>query len=224
MACRMRPTVQEVAMFLSKLSHLMSKRNYILLGTSVLAVALVTGAAVQWHGSQQQVTLPQETPIHVTLDQTLSSDHNQTGDQFQATVAEPVVVAGKTAIPEGAAVTGRVVDAHESGRLHGRARLYLTLETMQVNGKSYDVQTANSGRVGGAHKKRNIALIAGGGGGGALIGALAGGGKGALIGGPIGAGAGTAAAYFTGKKDIHLPAETHLTFRLAEPVTVAAKS
>ena len=209
-------------MFLSQLSHLMSKRNYILLGTSLLAVALVAGAAVTWHGSDP-VTLPQQTPIHVTLNQTLSSNRNEAGDQFEATVAEPVVVAGKTAIPEGAAVTGRVVDAHESGRLRGRARLYLTLETMQVNGKTYDVRTVNSDRVGGAHKKRNIALIAGGGGGGALIGALAGGGKGALIGGPIGAGAGTAVAYFTGKKDIYLPVETRLTFHLAEPVTVQAK-
>jgi hypothetical protein len=93
-----------------------------------------------------------------------------------------------------------------------------------VNGKEYEVHTASNDRVGGRHKKRNIALIAGGGGGGALIGAIAAGGKGALIGGPIGAGAGTAVAYFTGKKDIHLPAESQLTFRLSEPVTINAKS
>ena len=57
-----------------------------------------------------------------------------------------------------------------------------------------------------------------------MIGALAGGGKGALIGAPVGAGAGTAAAYFTGKKDVHLGAETPLTFELAEPVTIDVKS
>jgi hypothetical protein len=116
------------------------------------------------------------------------------------------------------------VEAKHSGHLVGRARLYLTLDALEVNGKDYEVRTITSDQVGGAHKNRNIALIGGGAGGGALIGAIAAGGKGALIGGPIGAGAGTAVAYFTGKKDIKLPAETQLTFRLAEPVTVDAKS
>jgi len=41
-----------------------------------------------------------------------------------------------------------------------------------------------------------------------------------LIGGPVGAGAGTAVAFLTGKRDVKYPAETHLTFRLAEPVTL----
>ena len=57
-----------------------------------------------------------------------------------------------------------------------------------------------------------------------LVGAVAAGGKGALIGGPIGAGAGTVAALVTGKKDIRLPAETRLTFNLADPVAVNVKS
>jgi hypothetical protein len=83
--------------------------------------------------------------------------------------------------------------------------------------------TAARTRIGGKHKRRNLALIGGGAGGGALIGAVAAGGKGALIGGPIGAGVGTAAAFITGKKDITLPPETPLTFTLAEPVTVNAK-
>ena len=76
----------------------------------------------------------------------------------------------------------------------------------------------------GNHKKRNWPWIAGSGGGRALIGALAAGGKGAVIGGPVGAGAGTAVAFMTGKKDIHLRAEAPLTFRLAKPVTIDVTS
>jgi len=102
----------------------------------------------------------------------------------------------------------------------GRARLQLALQTAEVDGKNYEIRTTSSRKVGGNHKKRNLAWIGGGAGGGLLIGALAGGGEGALIGGPFGAGAGTAAALLTGKKDIKLPAETHLTFKLAEPVKV----
>jgi hypothetical protein len=53
-----------------------------------------------------------------------------------------------------------------------------------------------------------------------VIGGLAGGGKGALIGAAAGAGAGTAGAAYTGNKEIVLPAESTLSFKLAEPLTV----
>jgi hypothetical protein len=41
-----------------------------------------------------------------------------------------------------------------------------------------------------------------------------------LIGGLVGAGAGTAGAVFTGNKDLQIPAETVVTFRLANSITV----
>jgi hypothetical protein len=205
------------------LGKYLTRRNYIVLGGSLLAGVLAVAGATQLRRSDP-VTLPEETPIHVTLNQALTSNQNRPGDRFEATVSQPAIIAGKTAVPEGAVVEGLVVDSRASGRLSGRARLYLTLEDMQVNGKSYPIHTITSDRVGRSHKKRNWLLIGGGAGGGALIGAIAGGGKGALIGGPIGAGAGTAAALITGKKDIRLPAETRLTFRLADPVTVETRS
>jgi hypothetical protein len=167
-----------------------------------------------------QVTLPESTPIHVTLNTAVASDRSRPGDHFGATISEPLVLDGKTIIPKGAQVTGVVVDARPSGRLKGRAHLLLGLETVEVNGSTYDIRTASEARFGDKHKNRNLALIGGAAGGGLLIGAIAGGGEGALIGGPIGAGAGTAAALFTGKKDIRVPAETHLTFRLARPATI----
>jgi len=198
---------------------LLSKRKYILLGgVGLLIAALAVGATLRVRAGA--VTVPQETALHVTLDQTLASNQSRPGDHFEATFSEPVVVNGKTVIPEGAAVTGMVVDARPSGRLKGMARLQLALQSVDVEGKTYNVHTLASNRVGGSHKKRNVALIGGGAGGGALIGAIAAGGKGALIGGPVGAGVGTAAALITGRKNIRLPAETHLTFTLAEPVTI----
>jgi len=169
------------------------------------------------------VTVSARTPIHVTLDQALASNQSRPGDHFDGTVAEPVVVRDKVVVPQGARVEGVVVDAHQSGGLRGRARLQLALEAVELDGKRYEISTTVAHRVGGDHKKRNLAWIGGGGGAGVLIGALAAGGKGALIGGPIGAGAGTAVAYFTGRKDIHLPAETRLTFQLAKPLTVEGR-
>jgi len=203
-----------------------TKRN-VLLGSAIvlLSAGIITAAVtLATHPRSVPVTVPEETAIHVTLDQGISSNQNRPGDHFEATISQPVVLNDKVVIPQGTPVDGIVVDARPSGHLMGRAHLQLALESMQLNGKTYDLRTSSSYRRGGDHKKRNWAFIGGGAGGGALIGAAAGGGKGALIGGPIGAGAGTAVAYFTGKKDIHLRPETRLEFRLQQPVIVDTKS
>jgi hypothetical protein len=200
----------------------LSKRHY-LVGTAILLAAMLGVGAVTLRDRTDPVTVPELTPIHVTLDQAVSSNENRPGDRFAATVSEPVVIDGKTVIPQGARAEGLVVDAKQSGRLMGRARLQLALQAVEVNGQNYDVRTKSSARVGRDHKKRNLAWIGGGAAGGAVIGALAGGGTGALIGGPVGAGAGTTVALLTGKKDIKLRPETPVTFQLAEPLTVNIK-
>jgi len=166
------------------------------------------------------LTVPAGTLIRVRLDQSLDSGENHSGDVFDAHVAEPVVVDNIVVIPQSAAVRGRVIGARRSGHLSHPGRLEIALTEIELDGQWQPVSTREATRSGGSHKNRNIAWIGGGGAGGALIGAIAGGGKGALIGGPIGAGAGTAVAYFTGKKDVHLAAESQLVFHLAEPVSV----
>jgi len=202
---------------------LLTKRHYLAATAAVvLAIALGVGAA-SLRERTDPVTVPELTPIHVTLDQAVTTDQSRPGDHFEATVSEPVVIDGKTVIPQGAKAEGLVVDAKRSGRLMGRARLQLALQTVEVNGQSYDVRTESSHRIGRDHKKHNLVWIGGGAAGGALIGGLAGGGTGALIGGPIGAGAGTTVALLTGKKDIKLRPEAPITFKLAEPLTVNVK-
>lgn len=201
----------------------LSKRSYLAIAAVVLLVALCVTAATL-ASRPQPVTLPDGTAIHVQLDQTLASDKNLTGDSFDATVSEPIVVDGKTVVPEGARATGHVVYAHKAGRLHGVARLRLDLSSVEVNGQSYEIRTSSTYRRGGNHDKRNLGFIGGGAGGGALIGAIAGGGKGVLIGGPIGAGVGVAAAYLTADKNIRVPAESHLNFELTQPVSIERKS
>ena len=173
--------------------------------------------------TKKQITIPEGSPFEVTLDETLASNRNHAGDNFAASLAEPIVQNGKTIIPAGAHVAGRVVDAKDSGRLHVPARLSVALSSVEVDGKSYDIATDTIRRTGQNHDKRNLRFIGGGALGGALIGGLAGGGKGALIGSAIGAGAGTAGAAATGKKDIWLPAETRLRFHLLRSVTVSVK-
>jgi hypothetical protein len=173
--------------------------------------------------SAKPVAVPTGTEIAVVLDQSISSEQSRSGDPFDASVAAPVVVDGKTVIPKGAHVQGIVVEARASGRLQGVARLRLALNSVEIAGKNYDLQTTSLTRSGQNHDKRNWTLIGGGTGVGTVIGAMAGGGKGAAIGAAVGAGAGTATAAATGKKDIVLPAESQLSFKLSQPVSIEVK-
>jgi hypothetical protein len=168
----------------------------------------------------KEVTLPAGTVITVRLASTVGSKVSNTGDHFNATIATPVESGGKVVLPKGAEVLGKVAQAVPQGRFKGAAVLRLVLETVTVNNDSYDVQTSSVSRSLQGKGKRTAAMIGGGAGGGALIGGLAGGGKGALIGAALGAGAGTAGAAYTGEKEIVLPAESTLSFKLTEPLTV----
>src|SRR5258706_13594047 len=129
------------------------------------------------------VTLAEHTAIRVALDHSLASNRSRPGDHFAETVSEPVLVDGRTVIPKGAHAEGLVVDARKSGRLKGRARLELALQSVEVDGQNYDVRTMVRTRVGRDHKKRNLGLMGGGAGGGALNCTPAGGGKCPPVGG-----------------------------------------
>jgi len=168
-----------------------------------------------------QIVIPSGTPITVRLQSTVSSATSRSGDEFAATLDQPIVIDGETIAPEGAQVTGRVVAARPSGRLMHPGYLRIALASVTVNGKAVPVQSSSVMVAGRSHKRRNLAWIGGGAGGGALIGALAGGGSGALIGSAIGAAGGTTTAYVTGKKDVGFGTERRLTFRLTRPATIA---
>jgi hypothetical protein len=168
----------------------------------------------------KHIALPAGTVVTVRLASAVGSKLSASGDPFSSTVAQPVEVDGKVVVPIGAEALGKVVEAVPQGRFKGAAVLRLVLESVNVNGDSYDVKTSSVSRYLKGKGKRTATFIGGGAGGGALIGGLAGGGKGALIGAALGAGAGTAGAAYTGEKEIVLPAESTLSFKLAEPITV----
>jgi len=164
--------------------------------------------------------IPAGTVLTVRLGQTVGSKASNAGDEFQATLAEPVESNGNVLIPEGATARGVVEEAVPLGKFKGGARLRLALREITVSGKSYAVQTSSVERTEKGKGKRTATMIGGGAGVGALIGGLAGGGKGAAIGALAGGGAGTAGAAYTGNKDIVLPAESALSFKLLQPVEV----
>jgi hypothetical protein len=83
------------------------------------------------------VTVPQGTTISATVSQALASNKNHAGDTFAAVLASSVKVDGKTVIPKGTHVTGRVVTAQKKGP----AELTVALASVALNGKSYKLVT-----------------------------------------------------------------------------------
>jgi len=166
------------------------------------------------------VIVAAETQFDIRLIDGLNSKTSTEGESFSASLDKAVEVAGKTIIPKGADVTGRVTKVVPSGRLKQRAELWVTLTSVKVGAKTYDIATSTTGVKEGSKATRDVLFIGGGAGGGAAIGAAAGGGKGAAIGALIGAGAGTAGAALTGKRDVNFPPETLLRFRLTDAVQI----
>jgi hypothetical protein len=170
------------------------------------------------------VVLPAGTHLRVRLDSDLGSAISHAGDSFRATVADDVVENGTVVIPRHARAEGLVVDAKPLGHFKGGALLSIRLERVHTKWGSYPVATSSIEQAQQGKGKRSAGFIGGGAGLGAIIGGIAGGGKGAAIGALAGGGAGTAGAGLTGNKQIVLPAETLLTFRLEHSVHITQQA
>jgi len=168
----------------------------------------------------EPIVVPSGTNLVVTVDQALGSKTSKTGQTFLATVAQPVSVNGKTAIPKGSSVTGTVLSAKEKGKIKGEGELSLTLTSITVRGQNYPIQTGSLDSTVKGKGKRTAVTTGGGAAGGALIGGLAGGGKGAGIGALVGAAGGLVGGAMTGNKQIEIPAETALTFTFSQSLTL----
>ena len=89
---------------------------------------------------------------------------------------------------------------------------------MTINSKKYVITTAGgkgTSPEGLGANKRTAKYVGGGAAVGAVLGALLGGGKGAAIGAIVGGAGGAGTQVLTGKKK-DIPAETVLTYKLAE--------
>jgi hypothetical protein len=165
-----------------------------------------------------KVMIPGGTRLQIALIDGVGTAKNSPGDQFLATIAEPVVIDGKTILDKGTKVRGRVTDVNESGRVKGRASIRLVLTDIVRDGKDLPISTKPFVAVAQNTKKRDAKIIGGGAGVGTLIGAIAGGKKGAAIGAAVGAGAGTGTVLATKGKELNYPSETRINFTLANSI------
>lgn len=185
--------------------------------------APASGGSTAAPAAPAAVVVPAGTEIVVTVDQKLSSKTSQAGQAFMASVAQPVTVDGRTAIPKGSSVSGKVLRAKEKGKIKGEGELAIALTSVTIRGKNYALATGTLDSTVKGKGKRTAVTTGGGAAGGALIGGLAGGGKGAGIGALVGAAGGLVGGAFTGNKQIEIAPETPLTFTLSKPLTLSAR-
>jgi hypothetical protein len=163
------------------------------------------------------VTLQSGTNLVVRLGETVSTEHNYTGDTFRGTLDIPLVSDGFIIADRGSKVLGKVARAQ-------KGELQLTLvEINTTDGQRVRVETGFFEKRAPGRGGEEAAKIGGGAALGAIIGAIAGGGKGAAIGAGVGGGAGTGAVLLSHGQPALLPAETRLTFQLNRPATITEK-
>jgi hypothetical protein len=163
------------------------------------------------------------TEIVVRTSEVIDAKHPSDSRIYSASVERDVLdSSGNVAIPRGAEAELIMRDASDD-------TIVLDLESMNVNGRRYVVDTASETvtadkdkRDGVGANKRTGKYVGGGAVIGSIIGAIAGGGKGAAIGAATGAGAGAIGQTVTRGGSIRLPAESVITFRLDRTLRVGS--
>ncbi|HEX4750871.1 MAG TPA: hypothetical protein VH302_15130 [Bryobacteraceae bacterium] len=171
------------------------------------------------------LTISQGTYITVRVNQLLSSDKNQPGDAFSATLVDPIVVNGIVVAEPGETVGGRVAVVEKHGVGHP-AKLGVQITTLTlVDGQQVNVLTQLTSRKGGTTPGgAEAGTIIGTTGLGAAIGAAAGWGRGAAIGAGAGALASIVGVVVTHNHASVIAPEQVLTFQIQQPVTINTSS
>lgn len=167
-----------------------------------------------------ELTVPAGDEITVRTIEAIDSQAVQPGQTFRATVANPVRVDGRVAIPAGADATLEIAHNQAAGRIAGKPVLEVRLISINEHGERYRVDTSLYEQQGESRTRQTAIRTGVGAAAGAVIGALAGHGKGAAIGSLAGGGAGLGSDFFTKGPRVNIPSETLIAFRLQQPLTI----
>jgi hypothetical protein len=165
--------------------------------------------------------IPAGTTLAIRIDQRINVKTSRAGDRFTGELVEAVRSEDDHVLLPKLTRVGGVVDAsHRRGHFKGRSILELRLTSLTMDGIRYPLTTADMVSTKKGKGRRSAALIGGGAGLGMLVGGVASGGVGLLVGGLAGGGGGTALAGLTGNRDIDIPAESIIHFKLASTLVV----
>jgi hypothetical protein len=166
------------------------------------------------------VTLPAGQSMLIRMIDSVDSKKNNVGDVFHASLETDLTLNGTLIARRGADVYGKLAYAKEAGHFTGSSELELELTKIVVDGADYplvsdDYTLKGKGRGGDTAKKVGVGAVAG-----AIIGGIAGGGAGAAIGAGAGSAVGAGVQVFTRGKEVKVPSETLLEFRLQQAATI----
>src|SRR5215469_16758946 len=175
---------------------------------ALVLIVLVAGAL-----AQPAQVLPQGTDIKVRTDTAIPATPAANA-KYTATVSKDITdTSGNVIIPRGSRATLIAVRSDDG------KDTTLDLRSVRINGQRYLLEArgkSESSAPGGLGMNSRTGKYVGGGAAvGAVLGALLGGGKGAAIGALVGGAGGAGAQVYTGKKK-EIPAETELSFKLAQ--------
>lgn len=190
-------------------------------GVGVDGAAPITPAPVS-RSVVNQITIPAGTVLRLRVERGFGSDTSRVEDAVPATLADPVVVGGRTVLREGSAASGYVAQAQRPGKVKGRGRVAVRFNRITPAGHPdhYSIQTRPWVGVAPATKKKDAMTIGLPAAGGAVVGGIVGGKKGAGIGALAGGGAGTAVVLTTRGRNVHVARGAVLAVRLTSPVTI----
>jgi hypothetical protein len=182
------------------------------------------GLAVAGQGQTQaatsKITVPAGTRILIRMVNSVDSSKQQVGYRFTANLETNLQVDDVVVAPRGSTVYGRLANAKSAGNISGGAELTLELTDIVINGTAYPLLTSSYQVASQGQGSKTAKRVVGGTGLGALIGGLSGGGKGAAIGAGAGAAAGTIVSAASKGKQVSVPSESLLEFRLEQPVSL----
>lgn len=199
------------------------------------AIAPAASAATS---TDLMAALPVGTAVKMKLETAISTRTNKSGDRFSGRVTEGVTLNGRTIIPVGASLEGRIARAQDRRRIRGTPTIDLRPDTIIMpSGDRYslnavvvdtsarpDVDVNDEGKLKGRGHDgsdwKETGIVAGG---GAIAGGVIAGREGALIGAGVGATA-SVVHWLIKTRSATLPAGTEIVWELSRPMSLGAGS
>jgi hypothetical protein len=170
-------------------------------------------------------TISNGTELSVRTNEVIDSSTASVGQSYSAQIATDILdSSGAVTIPRGSDAR-LVIRSSSGGSVASSSDLVLDVDTLTISGTKYQVSTGDLDQKGGqgiGANKKTAVMVGGGAAIGTIIGAIVGGGKGAAIGAAIGAGAGAGTEILTKGKQVKIPAETLLSFKLDQDLKLRA--
>jgi hypothetical protein len=170
--------------------------------------------------------VPAGTELAVRTNETIDSKVARENQTFSGQFEQDILGAsGGVIFPKGSPAE-LVIRNVSTGGMTGSPEMVLDVQAITVAGQRYVVSTADlqeKSDTGIGMNKRTAEMVGGGAALGTILGAVAGGGKGAAIGVLAGTAGGAGAQVLLKGKEVRVPAETILKFKLDQPVSLQAR-